>query len=422
MPSSSVPTRFYIISDTHGETLPSSYLPTASIKVDVAIHCGDLTDESKLSEFRTSLEMLKTISAPLKLVIAGNHDFTLDIPMFKKKIAEVQPPLSQDLVEEEYGCYGQVQDLFTAAKQEGIVFLDEGVHSFTLANGAKLTVYASPNTPSTNDWGFQYHPDEDHEWNIGNADVVVTHGPPLGILDRVDKRLGSVSLFHAIEKSRPLLHCFGHIHSNWGAKLMAWKNDIVDPTHFTAFDNDESSTIHTLATLSPGKYDTPEIKEEKLSIYQALEQTGSCTTSHCSSDSRLLRRGQDTLFVNAAMQGTLERPWQLPWIVDLELPRTGPELPGAGTEKPEAAPVLPEATPVLTEVQPDTSESVLISSEAGYVPPQASTDSLQDDLILPQKSLPLPGALSQTGTRKRGRMTDEGPVKRQRLEERDGSD
>ncbi|KAF2222071.1 Metallo-dependent phosphatase-like protein [Elsinoe ampelina] len=419
MSPSKVPTRFYIISDTHGETLPSSYLPKASTKVDVAIHCGDLTDESKLSEFRTSLEMLKTISAPLKLVIAGNHDFTLDIPMFKKKIAEAQPPLSQDLVEKEYGYYGQVQDLFTAAKQEGILFLNEGIHSFTLANGAQLTVYASPYTPSTNDWGFQYHPDDDHEWNIGNAEVVVTHGPPLGILDRVDKRVGSASLFHAIEKSRPLLHCFGHIHSNWGAKLMAWKDDIVDPTHFTAFDNDGSSTIQTLATLSPGKYDTAELKERKLATYQALEQNGCCTTSHCSSDPRSLRHGRDTLFVNAAMQGTLERPWQLPWIVDIELPGAGLELPEAARMLSEAAPELPEAVSVLPEAQPDVPDDALPPSEAGHVPSRKDPDTLQTGPILPQNSSSL---LAQTSTRKRGHTTDDGPVERQRLKRRDGSE
>lgn len=52
---------------------------------DVAIHCGDLTEESKLEEYRASIQLLKDIHAPLKLVIAGNHDFTMDIPAFRKK-------------------------------------------------------------------------------------------------------------------------------------------------------------------------------------------------------------------------------------------------------------------------------------------------------------------------------------------------
>ena len=48
-----VKTRFFIISDTHGiefgreERFPHN--------VDVAIHCGDLTEESKLGEYRATL-------------------------------------------------------------------------------------------------------------------------------------------------------------------------------------------------------------------------------------------------------------------------------------------------------------------------------------------------------------------------------
>jgi predicted MPP superfamily phosphohydrolase len=60
---------------------------------DVAIHCGDLADGSKLEEFRTAIQLLKDINAPLKLVISGNHDFTMDIPAYEKKAAEAASPL-----------------------------------------------------------------------------------------------------------------------------------------------------------------------------------------------------------------------------------------------------------------------------------------------------------------------------------------
>ncbi|KAF4555290.1 Calcineurin-like phosphoesterase-like protein 7 [Elsinoe fawcettii] len=251
-------TRFYIISDTHGETLPTQHLPKIDAGIDVAIHCGDLTDGSRLQEFRNSLRMLKDINAPLKLVIAGNHDFTLDIPVFKKKVAEIQPPVEQELVDREYGYNGKVRELLTAAKADGVVFLDEGIHDFELANGARLTVYASPYTPSTNDWGFRYAPHEAHEWRLGSADVVITHGPPHGVLDKVDKRVGCPDLFRAVATSRPRLHAFGHIHSQWGAKLMTWRDNIETPTLFTAFDNDASTTVQTLAGLTPGEYDDEE--------------------------------------------------------------------------------------------------------------------------------------------------------------------
>lgn len=114
-------------------------------RADIAIHCGDLTDGSKLEEFRT----------PLKLAIAGNHDFTMDIPAFKKIVAEATPPLDPELVAKEFGIPGEARQLFEEAKDAGIMLLDEGTHRFTHENGALLTVYASPYTPALGAWGFQ---------------------------------------------------------------------------------------------------------------------------------------------------------------------------------------------------------------------------------------------------------------------------
>ena len=149
-------TRFFIISDTHGEDPSPVHLPQEP--VDVAIHCGDLTEESKLDELKASVRLLKSINARLKLVFAGNHEFTLDTPMFKKKLGEVQPSIELSLVKAYYGEFGEARELFEKAKTDGIFFLDEGNHRFALANGTRVNVFASPYTPSTNDWGFQYHP------------------------------------------------------------------------------------------------------------------------------------------------------------------------------------------------------------------------------------------------------------------------
>lgn len=115
------------------------------------IHCGDLTQQSKLKEFRTAIRLLKSIDAPLKLVIAGNHDFTLDTPTFRSKIEKFWPSIDRKLIEREYGVLGEARKLPDEAAKEGITFLDEDTHHFTLANGAHLTVYASPYTPSIND-------------------------------------------------------------------------------------------------------------------------------------------------------------------------------------------------------------------------------------------------------------------------------
>jgi 3',5'-cyclic AMP phosphodiesterase CpdA len=47
-------------------------------KVDVLLHCGDLTQVSGLSAYRKALRLLGGFKAEPKLVIAGNHDISLD--------------------------------------------------------------------------------------------------------------------------------------------------------------------------------------------------------------------------------------------------------------------------------------------------------------------------------------------------------
>ena len=93
---SKIQTRLLILSDAHGMDFKPEDRPLQP--VDVAIHCGDLTDGSKLAEFCTPLPQLKDIDAALKLAIAGNHDFTLNVPAFERIVAEVTPPLEPELV------------------------------------------------------------------------------------------------------------------------------------------------------------------------------------------------------------------------------------------------------------------------------------------------------------------------------------
>ncbi|KAM7185599.1 Metallo-dependent phosphatase-like protein [Naviculisporaceae sp. PSN 640] len=319
-------TKLLVISDTHA---PKS-VTIPNVPLDVAIHCGDLTEESKLGEFRESLKLLRAINAPLKLVIAGNHDFTLDTKIFRQKIEQAKRILSIDpgLIEAEYGNFGDAKKLFLEANQDGIVFLDEGVHQFHLANGATLTVYASPFTSSVEaDWGFQYKRGETHDFAIPQGvDVVITHSPPEGILDRVDSghRGGCEHLFAAVARARPRLHCFGHIHEGWGARLVSWRDNgsSEPPSHFNAIDNAKSKTLDTLASLRKAKWDTPEDIMEKEARLQSLRGVGYRATDHCLGSDYPIVPGESTLFVNAAIQSTQEEQPQLPWVIDLELPAT----------------------------------------------------------------------------------------------------
>ena len=295
-------------------------------RADIAIHCGDLTDGSKLEEFRTAIQLLKDLDAPLKLAIAGNHDFTMDIPAFERKVAEARPSPDPKLLAKEYGTPGDARHLFEAARDAGIILLDEGTHRFTLGNGALLTVYASPYTPAFGAWGFQYHPEQGHTFSIvKKVDVVITHGPPNGIMDYTygRERAGCSDLFAAVARARPLLHCFGHIHEGWGAKLVTWRECYGEqpPTHFTAIDNNRSSQIEKLAGLVPYSFDTQENIEQKLAKLERYNRERCCKTSHCAGDECPLEYGQQTLFVNASISGCGDGLVQKPWLVDLELPR-----------------------------------------------------------------------------------------------------
>lgn len=325
----SIKTRILVISDTHGDDL--IHRPITGT-YDVAIHCGDLTEESKLEEFRTSLNAMLAIQAPLKLIIAGNHDLSLDPPVLANKLADNTTAEDADLVKRTYGDFGEARALFEtdAAKAGGVVFLDEGNHTFSLANGASLLVYASPYTASKAcTWGFQYRPSADgvdHTWDIKpNTDIVITHSPPHGVLDYTEHktRAGSPSLFAAIAQAKPKMHCFGHIHEAWGAKVVGWRSTDTDnteselvsalPTHFTAIDNDRSNLIESLASLRVGKFDTPDSAAEKAARRKCYDDQGCCTVTQC-------LENDQTLFVNAAIEGPVEGAQQHPWVVELDSP------------------------------------------------------------------------------------------------------
>ncbi|KAL2015675.1 hypothetical protein VTK56DRAFT_5032 [Thermocarpiscus australiensis] len=323
-----VRTRFLLIADTHGFGFLPDTRPLQPI--DVVIHCGDITSDSKLAEFKDALQLLRDIDAPLKIIIPGNHDFTLDTPTFQQMCLKSRRRHNRDLMKRIYGDPGEARQLFDQARQDGIVYLEEGTHRLPLANGALLTVYASPYTPAFGSPGFQYDPRQGHhDFAIpqeGVVDVVVTHGPPRGVLDRswmTGTRAGSPELFAAVARARPRLHCFGHIHEGWGAEMVTWRDD-DDVLHVPAGtqdghpSKDSSALLADLGSVLPLRGDPIDVvreKERQLGEYAR----GKCVrTSHCAGDALPLEPGRHTLFVNAAVLGTPVRP---PWVVDIELPR-----------------------------------------------------------------------------------------------------
>ncbi|KAK4504665.1 hypothetical protein PRZ48_002626 [Zasmidium cellare] len=340
-----IQTSFLIISDTHGDEKVAEKLLHLDRDVDVAIHCGDLTEGANMSEFRSALQLLKGIKAHLKIVIAGNHDWTMDNLTFDRKIREYVDRETkhgeftqgdQDLLDKSFGARGEAKCLFESAeaKAAGIIFLDEGTHHFTLANGANLQVYASPYTCSREaDWGYQYTPSEEHEWSIpAGIDIAITHSPPRGVLDLIDKerrngdlRAGSPSLFAAIAHSKPKVHCFGHIHESWGSKMVTWRDDVPEGqplTHFNAIDNG-----------------APKDDNNNMSLRQ-LQDEGKQYPPTCNLSLQSQQVGRQTLFVNAALEELEKCQPQPAFIVDIPLAKANIFTASAAKmaqTKPEAA-------------------------------------------------------------------------------------
>ena len=93
-----------------------------------------------------------------------------------------------------------------------------------------VSFWGSPWTPAFHDWAFMLDPGPAlaARWALipDVVDVLVTHGPPKGILDDVgssrgvgddgERRAGCAALRARVAVVRPRVHLFGHIHTQRG--------------------------------------------------------------------------------------------------------------------------------------------------------------------------------------------------------------
>jgi hypothetical protein len=322
MENNTIKTRLLLISDTHNTPphpppSPHPYrhpLPKATI----LIHSGDLTTIGSATEHKTTLATLKSHPAELKLIIAGNHDITLD-----EKYYAALPP-SSFKTRSGRGDTSAIKQLYCGpeAQAAGIRYLDEGVHTFTLSTGARLRVFASPYTPEFCGWAFAYPrgrdrfnpppeeasasasasgPDPADGDAAGGAsvvpdfpsvDIMITHGPPAGVLDTVVNggSVGCEGLFAAVKRARPRVHVFGHIHEGYGALRAEWGADMTLGGTKVVCDEDR-------------------VREERGAYVDVSADSG-----------RPLQFGEETLFVNASVLDERYRAVNAPWVVDLDLP------------------------------------------------------------------------------------------------------
>ena len=158
------------ISDTHGKHRQLNGLPEA----DIIVHTGDFTEDGTEEEVKDFVEWFGGLPYKHKIFIAGNHDFCL---------------------------YG--------AKLEG---LPDDVHY--LCNDA-ITI------DGVKFYGVPMFVQDDLEGNFpelfgripNDTDVLLTHQPPLGILDEQDGiNYGDYYLYKSVMNVRPRYHLFGHQH------------------------------------------------------------------------------------------------------------------------------------------------------------------------------------------------------------------
>ncbi|KAK1782658.1 Metallo-dependent phosphatase-like protein [Copromyces sp. CBS 386.78] len=357
-----IPTRLLLLSDTHIRSRSKTPLPfpVPSIQADIVIHAGDITDSSTLPEFSLCLSYLRRLPAPLKLLIAGNHDFTLDQPAYSQYLESNSRSRSNSAAlglglgsgkltmtprngrkGHGLGDPGEAKQLLDEASKEGIYYLEEGTHRFQLANGARLTVYASPATPAFGSQGFQYEKEKGHVFDIPEeADVVVSHGPPRGVLDvsrLTGRTCGSVELWERVREVRPRLHVFGHIHEAWGAAVVRWPPlPALTGTGEGGGGDDgrdgkdkgkkgkkgkeraEMTVLVDRRDVQVGWKETREERKRKEEKVDKIVRDGYYPLEYMYPE-RDAEGAEQTLFVNAAVPNA---PGLVPWLVQVELPRS----------------------------------------------------------------------------------------------------
>lgn len=177
--------RFILLSDTHGQH-EKLQLPPG----DVLIHSGDISSKGTYEETVLFLNWFRKQPHAHKIFIAGNHDFFFEQAP-RHEIAQLIPT---DII---YLC-----------------------NQSTVING--LTIWGSPITPYFYNWAFNRYRGADIKKYWDNipltTDVLVTHGPALGILDKTSQNIhaGCADLLNTIKTINPKLHVFGHIHEAHG--------------------------------------------------------------------------------------------------------------------------------------------------------------------------------------------------------------
>lgn len=179
--------RLVCISDTH--SLHEKMLPLPN--GDVLVHAGDCTNSGSLLQFEGFASWFGSQPHRHKVLVAGNHD----------RCCEMHPEWTS-----------------RACESNGIIYLRGEA---AMIGGLKF--YGFPWQPVFR-W-MSFNASEGERWGRlklvpDDAEVLVTHGPALGILDwipDIGKHVGCRPLAKTIDRlPRLKAHIFGHIHEGYG--------------------------------------------------------------------------------------------------------------------------------------------------------------------------------------------------------------
>lgn len=164
---------------------------------DILIHAGDATIRGTQFEIEEFLVWFSSLPHKHKIFVAGNHDWL-------------------------YQTNNHFARLLTAGFN--IEYLQD---SFAEIEGLKI--YGSPWQPRFYDWAFNLNRGAEiaEKWKLipNDTEILITHGPPHGILDEVPKKYwientGCEELRKRVERlasyGKLKLHIFGHIHCGYG--------------------------------------------------------------------------------------------------------------------------------------------------------------------------------------------------------------
>lgn len=183
--------KIWCISDSHG--FHREYKVPEGL--DMIIFAGDCSNyknpalnEDEVSDF-LSWYSGDDVPAKYKIFVSGNHDTSVE------------------------------RKLILPSHFPDIIYLE---HESTEIEGIKI--FGSPYTPEFCNWAFNVSRHKiDSYWTAipGNTDILVTHGPPKGILDMGTRKddgeieyCGDKALLNHVLSINPKYHIFGHIHEN----------------------------------------------------------------------------------------------------------------------------------------------------------------------------------------------------------------